>query len=82
MILAVPPDSAGVLDSAPPVFRCPHQMILGESRPYGWFVVLAYQQSNDEPALFQSEEAIEAPSDWRIPPHPSGRGINRALVMS
>jgi len=41
---------------------------------------LAYKQPNDEPPLFQSEEAIEAPSDWRIPPRPSGRGINRALV--
>ena len=26
-----------------PVFRSPHQMILGESKPYGWFVALAYQ---------------------------------------
>ncbi|MCS4098040.1 hypothetical protein GGQ17_001277 [Salinibacter ruber] len=25
------------------VFRCPHQMILGESKPYGWFVALTYQ---------------------------------------
>ena len=25
------------------VFRCPHQMILGESKQYGWFVALAYQ---------------------------------------
>ncbi len=64
------------------VFRCPHQVILGESKPYGWFVALAYQQSNDEPPLFQSEAAIEAPSDWRIPPRPSGRAINRALVNS
>ncbi len=25
------------------VFWCPHQMILGESRPYGWFVALTYE---------------------------------------
>ena len=25
-----------------PVLGCPHQMILGESRPNGWFVALAY----------------------------------------
>ena len=25
------------------VLRCPHQMILGESKPYGWSVALAYQ---------------------------------------
>ncbi len=62
------------------VLRCPHQVILGESRRYDWFVALAYQQPNDEPPLFQSEEPKEAPSDWRIPPRPSGRGINRALV--
>ena len=39
-------------------------MVLGvinrmAGKPYGWSVVLAYRESNDEPVLFQSEAAID-----------------------